>query len=336
MDSICYRNLVYNGSFLYFSNQRRSGAYIDYKHPDGWQYQNSGKCGKITYHEGRCRIVVNSDGETMILKQALHEFPLWKSHLLGKTVSIRAHFYLVSQCQVSFKLSDGIAEIARTINISEKKAAITTKGESQIVDLKMKINPSAKFLSFELRSNSRGGIIDIEKVYANLGPEPIETLPLMVNGIIGERKQYIATEVPPAGELSLCNEPRELGEEYSRLDSVINKRFGTGPNGRSLLVDFRGRFSRAWSNGSRVDPDAGDRTSQKGGQIKGDHAGTFQGDQFLSHNHDLRFLSGQPTQPGNGGVLLGTNKSNQSKTGKTGGNETRPKNISELYTIKWA
>ena len=125
----------------------------------------------------------------------------------------------------------------------------------------------------------------------------------MVQGVIGERKQYVATQNPPAEELALCNAPTELTAGHTRLDSVLNYRFGKGQT-YSMLPDVRGLFSRAWNNGAAMDTDASSRTMLGNKSDKGDLVGTYEEDVFKEHLHDLAFrptpLTGGDKTPGFG------------------------------------
>ncbi len=325
-------NLVYNYNFLYFSNKflDPQTQKINYKHPDGWIYNDNGDGAQISLDDESCRIVTSYDkNSTMTFKQALHEFPRWKSVLIGKTVTAKVHLSLLQNelpVNLSVTLSDGITRSSKYFQ----------EAGDFIVELYLDINATAEKLYIEIQSTSISTVIKITKVYANLGTIAIETLPCIVNGFIGERKQYISTEIPPATELSLCEESVELLDSYSRLNSVLNNKFGTGKNGNSLLPDMRGYFSRAWDNDSTTDPDAANRTALGKGNVSGDHVGTVEEDQYKQHDHQLKFNI-------NGQVIGGTsapstiiNITSGSKTEKSGGAETRGKNISELYTIKWS
>lgn len=206
------------------------------------------------------------------------------------------------------------------------------------IEVQLDINPNAESVYLLIESDTPSLTISIHKAYGNIGPIAIENLNCIVQGVIGERKQYISTETAPAEELSLCKAPVELGNNYTRLNSVINGRFGIGSNGRSMLLDMRGYFSRAWNNGSGADPDSNNRQEPGTGQIKGDHVSTIEDDCFLKHQHALDFTIGQ-AQSTTGGTGPNTNlvsPTNSNTEEALNGKETRPKNISELYTIKWA
>jgi hypothetical protein len=325
------RNLVYNGDFLNYSNTEIKNGEILYNHPDGWLYKDSGSGGLITYNDTEicCQFIKSPGTALMSLKQSLHEFPRWQQQLRGNKVSatLVVSSTAVSPCRISVSLYDGIRTNTKVQSLNKEKCRIE-------VDILIDTNASGLFISLECDSPNAN--VYVHSVYANLGSVALENLPCIVEGIIGERKQYIATETAPAIELSLCTESRELSDSYTRLESVLNGRFGRGINDLSLLPDMRGYFSRAWNNGAETDPDASARQPIGKSLVEGDRAGTMQLDELASHDHGLSFNTQGQISGGNLPPVPIINKSTESKTGKYGGNETRSKNISELYTIKWA
>ncbi|MBE9468871.1 MAG: hypothetical protein IMY72_11225 [Bacteroidetes bacterium] len=317
------KNLVYNYNFLYFSNKtiKDKPDNYDYGHPDGWIYKGNGKIG---FNDIKNCCYIDTDTENMVFSQALHEFPRWMDLLIGQTVTAKAHLNLENDATIKFSLSDGI---------TTKTSSISSSGDIEM-QVQLKVNEDAKRLKLKIECDTANIVINISKVYANIGSTALASNPCIVNGVIGERKQYIATENTPAEELSLCKASEELKSDYSRLDSVLNKRFGAGPNNISLLPDMRGYFSRAWNNDSGIDTGANNRTNLGKSDITGDHVSTAELDEFKEHDHTVPFVDGAVVA-GEASLNLIINKENTS-TSKTGGKETRPKNIAELYTIKWA
>lgn len=324
--SMQQRNLVYNYNFLYFSNSAVDGSgRIIYNHPDGWIYNDPGSGAHIGLEKDSCRIVTSSDDQSrMSFKQALHEFPRWKSILQGKTVSAYVSMNISANSSVTVSLADGVVKNSKTLQ---------SQG-SVIVELQLKIAANAEEFYIEIESRSNSSVINIYKVYANIGDIPVENLPCIVSGIIGERKQYVSSQIPPAEELSLCEASRELEPNQTRLSSVLNGRFGTGQQyNLSLLPDMRGLFSRAWNNGSGIDPDASTRKISGNEAFEGDYVGTNEVDTYKEHNHGLNFVVANVAYAG---AVSGINTAGKSSTELSGDAETRPKNIAELYTIKWA
>ncbi len=321
------RNLVYNCDFQYFSNRLDSSHYGI---PDGWLYEDSGADASINLNTttNQCVITKSRDGSVMTFKQAIHEFPRWKETLIGQIVTAKFELNISINGDVNFKLTDGIDS-----SIVTKNSAGTWE-----VDLQLEINENASGLYVEIHTKEPLIVLSISRISVNIGSVAIPSLPCMVQGYIGERKQYVATEIPPAGELSLCKAAIELTDDYTRLNSVLNCRFGEGPSGNSMLIDMRGYFSRAWDNGSGADPDADDRTAPGTGTITGDHVSTFEEDIFEKHHHKLKFSTDRPIATGKEGpaTIINTSGTSETKDEPTHGKETRPKNIAELYTIKWA
>jgi microcystin-dependent protein len=120
---------------------------------------------------------------------------------------------------------------------------------------------------------------------------------------------------------------------YNRLFIAIDSVWGNG-NGITTfhLPDLRGQFLRGVSASSNVDTDTLLRTAKYSGGNTGNKVGSFQNDEFKSHNHNFSAL-------GNSGNSLfsgynGGNSSNNT-TSNTGGSETRPKNAYVYYIIKY-
>lgn len=326
-EALAQQNLVYNSDFRYYSNRVINGSQTDYKCPDGWLYEDPGRNGSIGFNEATlsCRIIKSENEGTMRFSQALHEFPRGRQTLAEKWVTARVSLHISTESKVRVLLDDGTAT-------GEK----TQRGPGNFeVEVQLLVTPDAKFLRLIVECDTPFTTILISRAYANIGKVAIKSLPCMVQGIIGERRQYVATETAPAEELSLCAAPKELDADQTRLDSVLNGRFGKGPNKRSLLPDMRGYFSRSWNNGAATDPDAGNRTAL-GGEVKGDRVSTVEQDEFREHKHGLSFSTDKPILAGKEISTTVIDTTRTSNTQVTGGRETRPKNIAELYTIKWA
>lgn len=326
------RNLVYNYNFLNYSNQIAGDNDIDYKHPDGWVYEDAGSNAKIGFdpQTNSCMIIKSRGSEVMTFKQNINEFPRWTDVICGKKVSACALITNVGSvdCQITFSIYDGLNTNSDSVFFKSK--------EQKEINIALDVASNATTLVVSIQSNSSDAVLYIQKVFANLGSLALENLPCIVEGNIGERKQYMSTGIAPARELSLCNASVELSASYTRLNSFLNGKFGKGANGYSLLPDMRGYFSRAWDNKAKIDPDAANRTPLGQGKISGDNVGTVELDQFKQHDHGLQFdLSGQiPAGPS--APLASINRMISSNTDQNGGSETRSKNISELYTMKWA
>lgn len=147
-----------------------------------------------------------------------------------------------------------------------------------------------------------------------------------------------------------------LEPQFSRLWNAIGTAWGgDGPQGFNL-PDLRGLFIRGVDrdlNGqvSGQDSDATSRVSIKAGGNSGNEVGSYQGSEFLAHFHGTAINT-----PNNQGVdLFGTGVLDSStlprpgalmfgggagigfaqNSQRVGGNETRPKNASVNYIIKY-
>jgi len=328
------QNLVYNHNFILYSNKAINNTVLDYNHPDGWIYKDSGANAEIGFDEGTnsCLIQKSTDNSKMTFSQFISEFPRWKDMIYGKKITasfnIENPASATTDFEINFYLKDGISTSSKSIPFES--------GSTKKIDLELIVSKNAESVEIGLECSTSKAIIYINKVFANIGEIALETLPCVIQGVIGERKQYIATEFAPENELSLCKEPIELSNKFTRLNSVLNYRFGKGSGGNSMLLDMRGYFSRAWNNQSDTDTDAANRTPPGTGTIKGDHVSTFENDIFKKHDHGLNFSTNLMVTSGTGPSMSIINLNSNSKTEiEADGLETRPKNIAELYTIKW-
>jgi microcystin-dependent protein len=84
-----------------------------------------------------------------------------------------------------------------------------------------------------------------------------------------------------------------------------------------------------------IDPDASSRTQMASGGNSGDAIGSMQDDSFESHNHTYTRPSIGGGSQGAGGNASLPVINGGSATGDTGGNETRSKNVTMNYIIKY-
>lgn len=328
------RNLVYNHDFRYFSHAKYNVVPVDYGSPDGWIYDDDGPGGSIALNQEQTALEIktsNDDTSMMTFRQALHEFPRWREMLCGEQVSAALHTTIPANCTVYASITDGITTHA--------ESWCNTTGGKHVFELSFDIGKEAKNIYISLNCQANAAVIEISRIYANIGAVATQGLECIVNGVIGETKQYLVTENAPAEELSLCTKggPRELTENETRLNSVVAGRFGLGANNRSMLPDMRGYFVRVWNNGATIDPDAKDRKPLgDGSKNTGDHVGTWQEDEFKEHLHEIKFSPGTEVTGGKETILTPVNKLKKDETEKTGGQETRGKNVYQLFTMKWA
>jgi len=91
-------------------------------------------------------------------------------------------------------------------------------------------------------------------------------------------------ETPPTGWLE-CDGSAISRTTYANLFAVIYTYYGIGNGSTTFnLPDLRGVFPRFWAHGTANDPDRATRTN-RGDGTTGDHVGTRQTGQNMSHTH---------------------------------------------------
>ncbi|WP_438852494.1 tail fiber protein [Brevundimonas nasdae] len=154
----------------------------------------------------------------------------------------------------------------------------------------------------------------------------VDTAVATVVGLVDQLKDdrrgdivFRATQTVPAGAYE-CD-----GRAVSRTgDAALFARIGTAygaGNGSTTfnIPDMRGEFARGWDNGRGVDP----------GRIFGSN----QADEFRSHDHSIP--SRDNADAGDGWVEDAgpANSIRNTRTGSTGGTETRPRSVAGMYII---
>ena len=216
------------------------------------------------------------------------------------------------------------------------------------------------WLKVEVETGS-GGMVEINKTellsvpYANAA----EKAKSAANGVPAGTILPFAgpTANIPDGYLA-CDGSEHNISNYPALFDAIETSWGGNGSSTFRVPDLRGQFLRGLDQGSGNDPDAGGRTAKNGGN-SGDAVGSFQGDEFKSHNHgvtdpghnhangDYKYLlksdgkwtgAGMDNSTGEPNIL-NKGEIQNSTTGITidnrGGNETRPKNAAVFYIIKY-
>lgn len=159
----------------------------------------------------------------------------------------------------------------------------------------------------------------------------------------------------PSGWL-LCDGSAVSRTTYANLFNVIGIAWGWGDQTTTFNVPYtQGMFLRGVNAGSGNDPDASARTAIQPGGNTGDAVGTSQASQYASHSHTdaghVHTLLGSSNSSGSdfrvaingpvGGASLGA--TNNGSAGiqpgaaniqPSGGNETRPINVSVYFIIK--
>lgn len=150
-----------------------------------------------------------------------------------------------------------------------------------------------------------------------------------------------AEHIPP-GWL-LCDGDTLNKVDYPVLFNIIGVNWGEPTPETFNLPDLRGVFLRGVNgsgNDSFKDPDAVSRISRHTGGAMGNNPGSYQTDDFESHNHDWKYGS-EGDDSGYGGsaseftFAAGSFTGASSPVNNRGGSETRPSNAYVHYIIKY-
>ena len=133
---------------------------------------------------------------------------------------------------------------------------------------------------------------------------------------------------------------------YAALYAAIGNAYGATPSDFKL-PDYRGYFLRGWDHGRGIGPDRGSRENRGDGNT-GDVVGTVQNDAFQGHWHSVSTspnLARMHDYHGRGGsdwtmfawdaTVAVRDPINGSHGSVKVSSETRPKNISVMYIIKY-
>ncbi len=164
-------------------------------------------------------------------------------------------------------------------------------------------------------------------------------------GMVGEVRLWMSETLPASGDWLECNGPLLLIVDYPALFAVLGHTWGTAPTGYFRGPDLRGVVPRGWDHGRGKDPDAALRTG-------GDHVGSSQDDAIKRHNHPTGGAVG--TAGGGTGVSDAQAWNNAVYNYYTRdflvssdglqpgafanvpmGSETRMKNVSVMFIIRW-
>ena len=141
------------------------------------------------------------------------------------------------------------------------------------------------------------------------------------------------SSVAPVGYL-VCDGSTVNRSTYSKLYAVVGNAYGAGDGSTTFhLPDFRGRFLRGYDSGAGNDPDSSSRLASNSGGNTGNNVGSLQADQVYSHTHLFNNSGGVGNAVS--GTQVGYQSYGQAATSSYGGNETRPKNVTVNYLIKW-
>lgn len=140
---------------------------------------------------------------------------------------------------------------------------------------------------------------------------------------VGSITAYSGTTAPEG--FLICDGSAISRTTYSALFEVIGTTYGVGDGASSFnIMDLRGLFIRGLDNGAGVDSDRA--------------MGSYQGDDFTSHVHDVTVTGVYGTYvitPVLSGGAGGSPYTVQATCSEVGGDETRPKNRAFNYIVKY-
>lgn len=146
-----------------------------------------------------------------------------------------------------------------------------------------------------------------------------------------------SAHVPPGWLLCDGRELDNSSPAYTALFKAIQYNWGSSDHSTHFnLPNTMGMFLRGVSSSSGNDPDTDARTQLTAGANGGNNVGSYQGDEFRSHNHRI-------AGPATTGNIIGSDinfyneyvrRQTPIYSDNTGGNETRPKNVYVNYIIK--
>jgi microcystin-dependent protein len=142
-----------------------------------------------------------------------------------------------------------------------------------------------------------------------------------------------AGSTAPAGWL-VCDGTSYVRTNYQKLFNAVGTAHGAADGTHFNVPDLRGMFVRGKDGGAGNDPDAAGRTAPRTGAATGDNVGSLQTDELKSHSHTINAgnVVGDLTAAN---IPYNTVYAQSGVVQPTGGNETRPKNITMLYVIKY-
>jgi microcystin-dependent protein len=153
----------------------------------------------------------------------------------------------------------------------------------------------------------------------------------MSAGFLIGQVSFFTMSTAPTGWLK-CNGAAISRTTYAKLFAVTGTTYGVGDGSTTFnLPDLRGEFIRGFDDGRAVD--------------SGRTFGSFQAEDFKSHNHTLKQATGNNFSSfyeGNSGTgslykvsYSGTSQAGVSDVNLQGGTETRPRNRALLACIKF-
>ncbi len=190
--------------------------------------------------------------------------------------------------------------------------------------LKVQIEKLKQTLT-DLTNGAPDALDTLNELAAALGDDPnfaaTVLQQLATSGAPAGAVMPFAFTTPPTGWLK-CNGAALNRSSYQELFSKIGTAFGAGNGSTTFNIpDMRGEFLRGWDNGRGVDA----------GRV----FGSQQGDQIRSHRHNLYGDGDFDWTSNNRSGVSGNGSRVQGHSAYFGGNETRPRNVSLLFCIKY-
>ncbi len=231
-------------------------------------------------------------------------------------------FAVYAQAGVLIEKSSAAAlVITADLAISSEDAASITFGNTNF------LQPSA--------TTQRAGIVQLDDSYTSTSQTKAPTANAL-SSLYDWVVSAITTATPPGAVAAFatpnapsgwleCSGQAVSRSQYAALFVVIGTRFGHGNGSTTFdLPDLRGEFIRGWDNERGIDV----------GRTLGSH----QTDELKSHSHTVP--EGSVGNANNGSQIYASGDDftsdvgSWSSTGKSGGAETRPRNIALFYCIK--
>lgn len=152
--------------------------------------------------------------------------------------------------------------------------------------------------------------------------------------VAGVVAAYVGSTAPN-GYL-ICDGSAVSRTTYADLYTVIGTKFGSGDGSTTFnLPDLRGKFIRGWDNSASNDPDASSRSACNTGGNTGDNIGSCQADELAAHTHTMSSSTATGADGGWFTTIHAPGGTGGPNTASTGGNETRPVNVTLNYIIKY-
>tara|TARA_R110000822_G_scaffold15369_15_gene53015 strand:+ start:460 stop:1773 length:1314 start_codon:yes stop_codon:yes gene_type:complete len=129
--------------------------------------------------------------------------------------------------------------------------------------------------------------------------------------------------IPPSGFLEL-NGTAISRTTYADLFAVVGTTWGVGNGSTTFNIrDDRGEFKRGWDHSRGVDSGRG--------------LNTYQSDELESHTHTtpLKRSNGEIDGSNYAGAFTDSDSRGVATSNATGGSETRPRNVSTMYCVKY-